>query len=377
MGIELIIQEIVESKIVWLKLSRPGQCRSILKYLKGAIRSIVPGWVQPQKCSWGGLCSLRRRMKSRTAADVIWLIKLLFICIYNNYYWSSVLSLIEPDLAHKVPQIIRVFILVDAVGFVLLLGGGLAKREWVLGWKEYIERQFQHIIDHAGQQFSEPIWALFQTRVRVHLYQPDLKILVNEEVEAEELEAKLPVLRVQFLTNTLHRHFYYLLHPPHQLISEVNLRMLLLQEFLKPCKWDYVPILELPVISSEPLDCVISQMNERLLQAFLTHCEIRTCCSDVPFSVKIHLHVPAHHDPHSHVKFPTIYQQRPFYVLLNHKMRAFYYLFIRGFCCRFSGSLFMRQIKFHPTVDFQKQFLERFQRIENIYAPASVKIRYF
>ena len=64
--------------------------------------------------------------------------------------------------------------------------------------KDPIERHFESIIKHPGQQLSQELTRLFKARVRVDFDQPRLVVLVDHKIVAKNLETKLAIVLVEF-----------------------------------------------------------------------------------------------------------------------------------------------------------------------------------
>jgi hypothetical protein len=62
-----------------------------------------------------------------------------------------------------------------------------------------VDGEFEHVVEHAGDEDFEDLGALLDAGVRVHLDQPRVEVLVQDEVVPEQLETPSPLLRVQDL----------------------------------------------------------------------------------------------------------------------------------------------------------------------------------
>lgn len=59
--------------------------------------------------------------------------------------------------------------------------------------EEWIDCDFECILDHVGNDPCEKRAAEFQTRIVVDFNQPSIEILINHEVQPEDLKSKLPI----------------------------------------------------------------------------------------------------------------------------------------------------------------------------------------
>ena len=62
----------------------------------------------------------------------------------------------------------------------------------------------EHVLDHPGEENLEELAGLLDAGVRVDLDEPDVEVLVEDEVVAEELEGVLPLVGVDLLADRVH-----------------------------------------------------------------------------------------------------------------------------------------------------------------------------
>ena len=83
-------------------------------------------------------------------------------------------------------------------------------------WLEIIEvlvdGEFEHVVEHAGDEDLEYLGALLNARVGVDLDEPGVEVLIKDEVVAEELEAAPSPRWVKQLTSRQHRTHYQRFH---------------------------------------------------------------------------------------------------------------------------------------------------------------------
>ena len=66
------------------------------------------------------------------------------------------------------------------------------------GREDLVQSQFESIVKHPGQEFLEDIGRLLDAGVGIHFDQPQIEVVIDDIVVAENFEALLPFIRIQF-----------------------------------------------------------------------------------------------------------------------------------------------------------------------------------
>ena len=109
----------------------------------------------------------------------------------------------------------------------------------------------------------------------------------------------------------------YVLYSRHEMLLHIQMirREVFIQIFLQLFKAQRVAVLMLPVVVSELLQTVVSQMN---IIVFVRQRIVITGRPHVPFLVDVELQLVCKQSPNPQIKFPPSVQQRLFNVLLHH-----------------------------------------------------------
>ena len=108
----------------------------------------------------------------------------------------------------------------------------------------------------------------FQTRVGVHFNQPDLEVVVHQEVISEHFKTVLLSIRINFLKNRFNGIIHQLLNLRQNIILHSNffVRVMGVQVSLKVSIRSFVPYFKFPVFFLLLLHGVISQVNSVVFQ---------------------------------------------------------------------------------------------------------------
>jgi hypothetical protein len=131
-----------------------------------------------------------------------------------------------------------------------------------------VDGQPEHVLDHSREVDFQQLTGLFNAGVGVHLDEPDVEVLVQDEVVAEELETGLTTEGVDLLTHRVHALDDQLLHLGHKVFFHGNRtfisprsRIHLINNLLKPLIPQLIPILKLPIVLCELLHGVVRQVH--------------------------------------------------------------------------------------------------------------------
>jgi hypothetical protein len=61
--------------------------------------------------------------------------------------------------------------------------------------------EFEGIVEHPRNEFAEQRTRTFETRIFVDLDEPHLQLPINDEIEAEDFEAELPLVLVDLFVD--------------------------------------------------------------------------------------------------------------------------------------------------------------------------------
>lgn len=133
-----------------------------------------------------------------------------------------------------------------------------------------VNSQFEHIFYHPGQQSFQKGRGLFQTWVRVHFYQPRVKVFVENEVIAEQFKAKSAFVRVYCLSDSTERLEDTFVHLGDQIFvdTEVFVCIVVVYVVLKLGITQLVSILKIAIIGGILLHSVIGQVNKGIVNVF-------------------------------------------------------------------------------------------------------------
>lgn len=141
----------------------------------------------------------------------------------------------------------------------------------LLVWENNIQGQFKGIIDHSCQELFEQGGSFLETRISVDLDQPRLQIIIDHKVVSKYLEAVSLAVRIQLVPrfDALETHHDYVLDRAAHQAGEVTLNSSLAENLPGRFKAQLVAFLELTVARAILLDCVVREVDERLIDRLL------------------------------------------------------------------------------------------------------------
>lgn len=180
----------------------------------------------------------------------------------------------------------------------------------VLEVEDLINGEFEHVIDHPGNQHLEDWAAFFNGRVGIYLYQPDLVCLVYHEIITEQLKAVLSSIYVDLTPSRTHRQPYHLSYLAlHSCVSRIIREVL-----LELCE-RYLVAWFLIVLVAVFLDWVVGEVDEGISVVVCWIFLRRE--TEVALSEEEDFVVLGQQCPDSDVEFALFYQHRAFDVLLD------------------------------------------------------------
>ena len=73
----------------------------------------------------------------------------------------------------------------------------------IFSLKKLVNSQLEHVLYHPRQEHLQQAGAFFQTRVRVDLDQPKVKVLIKDEIVAKKFKAVFSAVWIDLLSDSV------------------------------------------------------------------------------------------------------------------------------------------------------------------------------
>lgn len=189
-------------------------------------------------------------------------------------------------------------------------------------WENQIKGQLKCIVEHPRHNLLQEWTGLFQSRIRIYLYQPRLHTFINHEIIPQDFKAETPVCFVYFLSCRDEGHFNYRYDFATRILIKVDSSLC-----LSLLERENVPNLVYAVVFVLLLNCDVRQMHCEVFKFFDLKSVRFARHSNVALLKQKTAMVVCYEHPHPNVKFSLVDQHRLLYVLLDYEYIRFDY------CC--------------------------------------------
>jgi len=199
--------------------------------------------------------------------------------------------------------------------------------ERLLG-EELVDRQLQHVLDHARQIALQQLGGLLEAGIRVHFDEPLVEVLVKNEVVTEQFKAVLALEGVELLAHRVEGLHDDLLHLRHEVVldADVLVRVVLVDVLLELREAQLVAVLELAVGLTFHLHRVVGQVHEGIVHVLQIYAIVTARSPQVALREEVQIRVMREDDPDPDVELTFTDEERPLNVLLDNERVKLYFI---------------------------------------------------
>ena len=189
-----------------------------------------------------------------------------------------------------------------------------------------INCQLKHVLNHSRKQLLKQLARLFEARIRVHLNEPAVEVLIQDEVIPKELEAELSAVWINGAPHCVESLQNHLVHLWHQVIVDqhARLRVVLVYVVLESREAELVSVLEVTVVLCVLLHSIVCEVNEGIVDVLKVDAKLCRRRPQVALFEEEELVFVGQQDPDTDVELALVDQQRLLDVLLDDEGVVFY-----------------------------------------------------